>query len=234
MDNVDSREIEKFSESASRWWDLDGEYKPLHDINPLRLQYIQQQFPVAGCRVLDVGCGGGILSESLARAGASVTGIDMSEAALGVARLHALEQGLQIDYQHCTVEAFAEQHPAQYDLITCMEMLEHIPQPASIVSACAKLAKPGAGVVFSTLNRNRKSWLFAIAGAEYVLKLLPRGTHDWQKFIKPSELGGWCREAGLQMQDLHGMGYNPLARNYYLQADVSVNYLMSCQRAQPA
>ena len=225
--NVDAAEIDKFSESASRWWDLDSEYKALHDINPLRLDYIEQHAGLRGKTVLDVGCGGGILSEAMARRGAEVTGIDMSAPALSVARLHALEQGVKVDYVHTPAEQYAHENANRFDVVTCLEMLEHVPEPASVVQACATLAKPGGKVVFSTLNRNRKSWLFAIVGAERVLKLLPRGTHDWNRFIKPSELASYCRQAGLQSRDLTGLLYNPLARQYSLGRDIDVNYLMS-------
>ena len=225
--NVDAAEIDKFSESASRWWDLDSEYKALHDINPLRLDYIEQHAGLRGKTVLDVGCGGGILSEAMARRGAEVTGIDMSAPALSVARLHALEQGVKVDYVHTPAEQYAHENANRFDVVTCLEMLEHVPEPASVVQACATLAKPGGTVVFSTLNRNRKSWLFAIVGAERVLKLLPRGTHDWNRFIKPSELASYCRQAGLQSRDQTGLLYNPLARQYSLGRDIDVNYLMS-------
>ncbi len=226
-DNVDAAEVDKFSESASRWWDLDSEYKPLHDINPLRLDYIEQHAGLRGKTVLDVGCGGGILSEAMARRGADVTGIDMSAPALSVARLHALEQGVKIDYVQSPAEQYANDHAGQFDVVTCLEMLEHVPEPASVVQACAQLVKPGGAVIFSTLNRNRKSWLFAIVGAEQVLKLLPRGTHDWNRFIRPSELAGYCRQAGLNNRDLTGLLYNPLSRRYSLGRDIDVNYLMS-------
>lgn len=229
--NVDDAEVEKFSDSASRWWDLDSEFKPLHDINPLRLDYIDSQQPLRGSKVLDVGCGGGILSEAMAQRGARVTGIDMSGPALSVARLHALEQGIDIDYQQVPAEQFALDHADQFDIVTCLEMLEHVPQPASVVAACAQLVRPGGRVVFSTLNRNRKSWLFAIVGAEHVLKLLPRGTHDWNRFIKPSELAGHCRDAGLHVSNLTGLTYNPLSKHYRLDTDIDVNYLMSTRRS---
>ena len=228
-DNVDHAEVSKFEALASRWWDPESEFKPLHDINPLRLDYIDQRAALAGKRVLDVGCGGGILAEGMARRGAAVTGIDMGEAPLRVARLHQLESGVQVEYQRSTAEDFAEGHGGEFDVVTCMEMLEHVPDPASVVAACARLVRPGGHVFFSTINRNPKAYLFAILGAEYVLQLLPRGTHDFSKFIRPAELGAWARQAGLAVRDIAGMGYNPLTRRYRLGPDVSVNYLMHCQ-----
>ncbi len=229
--NVDHAEVGKFEELASRWWDRDSEFKPLHDINPLRLEYIDGIAGLAGKRVLDVGCGGGILSESMAARGAEVTGIDMGEAPLEVARLHLLESGLEVDYRRIPAEELAAAEPAAFDVVTCMEMLEHVPDPASIVRACHDLVKPGGYVFFSTINRNPKAYLFAIVGAEYLLNMLPRGTHDYAKFIRPSELVRWAREAGLEAEDISGMTYNPLTREYRLDpADVSVNYLMATRR----
>ena len=231
--NVDHAEVGKFEELASRWWDRESEFKPLHDINPLRLDYIDGIAGLAGKRVLDVGCGGGILSESMAARGAEVTGIDMGEAPLEVARLHLLESGLEVDYRRIPAEELAAAEPASFDLVTCMEMLEHVPDPASIVRACHDLVKPGGHVFFSTINRNPKAYLFAIVGAEYILNMLPRGTHDYAKFIRPSELVRWAREAGLEAEDISGMTYNPLTREYRLDpADVSVNYLMATRRAE--
>ncbi len=226
MNNVDHAEIAKFEALAYKWWDQESEFKPLHEINPLRVNWIDEHIPLAGKTVLDVGCGGGILSEAMARRGAKVTGIDMGEAPLSVARLHQLESGLEVDYRQITAEALACEMPEQFDVVTCMEMLEHVPDPSSVIHACAKMVKPGGQVFFSTLNRNPKSYLFAIIGAEYVLKLLPRGTHDFKKFIRPSELGMCCRTAGLEVQDIIGLTYNPLTRHYKLAADVEVNYMI--------
>lgn len=227
MTNVDNKEIEKFSEIASRWWDTESEFKPLHEINPLRLGYVNQHAPVTGKQVLDVGCGGGILSESLAQAGAMVTGIDLSEAALDVATLHAMEAGIgNVTYECCSAEDYAAKHAGTFDIVTCMEMLEHVPEPENIVQACQRLLKPGGAAFFSTLNRNNKSWLMAIVGAEYILNLLPRGTHEWNRFIKPSELSAWCRDAGLATQDITGMNYQPFSKTYSLGGDVDVNYLL--------
>ncbi len=228
--NVDPAEIEKFSELASRWWDPDSEFRPLHQINPLRLGYIEQHGKVAGLKAIDVGCGGGILAEAMAARGAEVTGIDLGEKALSVARLHALDSGQEIDYQMIAAEEMAEAHPGEYDLVTCLEMLEHVPDPASIVEACAKLVRPGGRVYFSTLNRNPKSYLMAVVGAEYVLNLLPRGTHQYEKFIKPSELNSWVEQSGLQMHELIGLHYNPLFKSYKLAPGVDVNYLAYCTR----
>jgi 2-polyprenyl-6-hydroxyphenyl methylase / 3-demethylubiquinone-9 3-methyltransferase len=226
-ENVDRAEIAKFEELAHRWWDRHSEFKALHDINPLRANYIDRHSPVAGKRVLDVGCGGGILAEALAQRGASVTGIDMGEAPLAVARLHQLESGVAVDYRKITAEALAASEPAQYDIVTCMEMLEHVPDPGSIINACATLCKPGGHLYFSTLNRNPKAYLFAIVGAEFILKLLPKGTHDYAKFIRPSELAEWLRGADLNLLKMTGMLYNPLTKQYSLnERDVSVNYLM--------
>lgn len=230
MSNVDAAEIAKFSELAHRWWDPNSEFRPLHEINPLRLKWIDQQVPLAGKRVLDVGCGGGILTEAMAGLGAQVTGIDLSEKALKVARLHLYESGRSVDYQMVAAEDFAAQHAGEFDVVTCMEMLEHVPESASVVAACSRLVKPGGWVFFSTLNRNPKSYLFAIIGAEYILNLLPRGTHDWAKFIKPAELARMAREAGLDTQQLIGMTYNPLTKIYKLEADTDVNYLLATRR----
>ncbi|MGA7180578.1 MAG: bifunctional 2-polyprenyl-6-hydroxyphenol methylase/3-demethylubiquinol 3-O-methyltransferase UbiG [Thiobacillaceae bacterium] len=228
MTNVDSAEIQKFSELAHRWWDPNSEFKPLHEINPLRLNWIDRLCGgLAGKTVVDIGCGGGILSESMALKGASVTGVDLSEKALKVARLHLFESGLTVDYKQLPAEELAAAEPERFDVVTCMEMLEHVPDPSSVVSACAQLAKPGGWVFFSTLNRNPKSYLFAVVGAEYLLKLLPKGTHDYAKFIKPAELARMAREAGLEMKELIGMTYNPLSKVYKLEADTDVNYLIA-------
>lgn len=224
--NADPAELQKFASLAHRWWDPTSEFKPLHDINPLRLNYIDNIASLNGKRVLDVGCGGGILSESMAARGAVVTGIDLGEKALKVAQLHKLESGAEVDYRLVSVEALAEEQPQSYDVVTCMEMLEHVPDPAAIIAACAKLVKPDGFVFFSTLNRNPKSYLFAVIGAEYVLKMLPKGTHDYQKFIKPSELSFWCRKAGLDVAGMTGMSYNPLTQHYSLGNDISVNYIL--------
>ncbi len=230
MSNVDAVEIEKFSQLAHKWWDPNSEFRPLHEINPLRLGYIQRIAPLAGKSVLDVGCGGGILSEALAGAGATVTGIDLADKSLKVAKLHLLESGKQVEYRKVAVEELAAERPASYDVVTCMEMLEHVPDPAAVVTACAKLVKPDGHVFFSTLNRNPKSYLFAILGAEYVLNLLPRGTHEYAKFIKPSELAQWCRNAGLNVSEVTGMSYNPINKSYSLGRDTGVNYLLASQR----
>ncbi len=230
--NMDPNEIAKFEALASRWWDPNSEFKPLHDINPLRLDYIEQHAGgLAGKRVLDVGCGGGILSEAMASRGAEVMGIDLGEAPLAVAELHLLESDQQVDYRRIAAEDLAAEMPERFDVVTCMEMLEHVPDPASIVRACAELVKPGGHVFFSTLNRNPKSFLFAIVGAEYVLNLLPKGTHEYAKFIRPSELDHWARQAGLDTTDVTGMSYNPLTRHYRLGRDVSVNYLCATIKA---
>jgi 2-polyprenyl-6-hydroxyphenyl methylase/3-demethylubiquinone-9 3-methyltransferase len=229
MTNADPIELEKFSQLAHRWWDPASEFKPLHDINPLRLEYIDRIAQLNGKTVLDVGCGGGILSESMAGLGAKVTGIDLGDKALQVAKLHLLESGKQVEYRKVAVEALAAEKPGFYDVVTCMEMLEHVPDPAAVVAACARLAKPGGHVFFSTLNRNPKSYLFAVIGAEYVLNLLPRGTHDYAKFIKPSELAHYCRNAGLDVNDLVGMSYNPFSQAYSLGKDTDVNYLAACR-----
>lgn len=229
--NIDHSEIAKFEELASRWWDTQGEFKPLHDINPLRLHYIDERVNLNGKRILDVGCGGGILSESMAKCGASVTAIDMGKAPLSVARLHALESELEIDYRQITVEELAEEMPGTFDAVTCMEMMEHVPDPSSVIKACKTLVKPGGSVFFSTINRNPKSYLFAIVGAEYVLNMLPKGTHDYAKFIKPSELDEWAREHELELRNIIGMTYNPLTRTYKLGRDVDVNYMVHYLRS---
>ena len=230
MANVDQAEIGKFDDLAHRWWDPLGEFKPLHDINPLRLEWIDRHAQLAGKEVLDVGCGGGVLAEAMARRGARVTGIDLSEKALRVAQLHLLQSKLKILYQKTTTEELAALQPGAFDVVTCMELLEHVPEPPGMVAACARLARPGGHVFFSTINRNPKAYLFAVIGAEYVLGLLPKGTHDYQRFIKPSELAHWSRESGLQPDELVGMTYNPLTRSYRLGRDCDVNYLMHCRR----
>ena len=224
--NVDQNELQKFAALAHRWWDPNSEFKPLHEINPLRLNYIDQHVGLKGKRVLDVGCGGGILSESMSGRGANVTGIDLGEKALKVAQLHQMESGAKVDYRLVAVETLAEEQQDSFDVVTCMEMLEHVPDPAAVIEACARLVKPGGTVFFSTINRNPKSYLFAVIGAEYILNMLPRGTHEYEKFIKPSELGQWSRSAGLTTTDIKGMSYNPLTKRYWLGNDVSVNYLM--------
>ncbi len=228
--NSDPAELAKFNDLAHRWWDPNSEFKPLHEINPLRLDLIDRLAGLAGRQVLDVGCGGGILSESMAARGAQVTGIDLGEKPLGVAKLHLLESGLSVDYQAISAEALAEARPASFDVVACMEMLEHVPDPARTVAACAALARPGAHLFFSTLNRNPKSFLFAIIGAEYVLKLLPRGTHDYAKFITPSELARMCRQAGLEPAGVTGMTYNPFSKVYRLGDDASVNYIIHARK----
>ncbi len=228
--NVDPAEIAKFEELAARWWDPHSEFKPLHDINPLRLDYIDRLEPLSGKRVLDVGCGGGLLSEGMAARGAQVTGIDMGEAPLSVARLHLYESGLEVDYRQITAERMAEEAPGGFDIVTCLEMLEHVPAPDSVIAACARLVRPGGLVVFSTINRNPKAYLLAIVGAEYVLRMLPKGTHDFRKFIRPSELDAWARAAELELCDLTGMSYNPLTATYSLGRDVDVNYLAAYRR----
>jgi 2-polyprenyl-6-hydroxyphenyl methylase/3-demethylubiquinone-9 3-methyltransferase len=230
MSNVDAIELKKFSQLAHKWWDPNSEFKPLHDINPLRLNYIDHIASLSGKTVLDVGCGGGILSESMADKGAHVTGIDLADKSLNVAKLHLLESGKEVEYRKISVESLAEEQPAHYDVVTCMEMLEHVPDPTAIVTACAKLVKPGGHVFFSTLNRNPKSYLLAIIGAEYLLNMLPRGTHDYAKFIKPSELAQSSRNAGLNILDITGMSYNPISKVYSLGKDTSVNYIIACQR----
>lgn len=228
--NADPLEIQKFSDVAHHWWDIHSEFRPLHEINPLRLEWIHAQASLQDKEVIDVGCGGGILAESMAKKGAIVTGIDLSEKALKVADLHSLESGLTIRYQPVSAEQMAEQEAGKYDIVTCMEMLEHVPDPGSVIAACAKLVKPGGFVFFSTLNRNPKSYLYAILGAEYVLKMLPKGTHDYAKFITPAELSQSIRAAGLELLSLRGMSYNPLTKIYSLNSNVSVNYLAACRR----
>lgn len=229
--NADPQELAKFGELAHRWWDPDSDFKPLHQINPLRLGWVQQLCPLAGRRVLDVGCGGGILSDSMARAGAQVLGIDLSPKPLRVAELHAMEAGTEgVEYREIAVEALAAEQPASFDAVTCMEMLEHVPDPASVVRACATLVKPGGWVFLSTLNRNAKAFLFAIVGAEYVLNMLPRGTHEYARFLKPSELARFCRDAGLEPQASRGLSYHPVTQRYSLGSDTDVNYLMACRR----
>lgn len=229
--NADPHELAKFGELAHRWWDADGEFRPLHQINPLRLDWIAGLTKLPGREVLDVGCGGGILAESMAQRGAKVLGIDLSTKPLKVAQLHALEMGVEhLSYREVAVEHLAAERPASFDVVTCMEMLEHVPEPASVVRACAQLVKPGGWVFFSTLNRNTKAFLFAIVGAEHVLGLLPKGTHEYAKFIRPSELAGFARAAGLEVDQFRGMEYNPLTQRYWLSADTSVNYLLACRR----
>ena len=225
--NVDPAEIAKFEALASRWWDRNSEFKPLHDINPLRANYIDRLSPVAGKLLVDVGCGGGILAEAMAQRGATVTGIDMGEAPLAVAKLHQLESGVEVEYQQRTAEDLAAEKAACFDVVCCLEMLEHVPDPGAVIRACAEMAKPGAALYFSTINRNPKAFLFAIVGAEHILQLLPAGTHEYDKFIKPSELAGWIRDAGLVLEDMTGLTYNPITRNYRLNPrDVSVNYMV--------
>ena len=228
--NFDPQEIAKFEKLASRWWDPNSEFKPLHEINPLRLEYIDRRASLKGKTVVDVGCGGGILAESMALKGANVLGIDMGKAPLSVASLHKLESGVELDYQQITAEELAERDAGKYDVVTCMEMLEHVPDPASVIAACSKLVKPDGHVFFSTINRNPKSYLFAIVGAEYILQMLPKGTHDYSKFIKPSELESWARAANLHLRELTGMSYNLLSKIYSLGHDVDVNYLMHTQK----
>lgn len=231
MINVDAQELAKFSEIAHRWWDQDSEFRPLHQINPLRLDWIDSQAGLRGKEVLDVGCGGGILAEAMAKVGARVTGIDLATKSLGVARLHALEGGVEnLVYREIAAEALASQQPASFDVVTCMEMLEHVPDPASVVRACAQLVRPGGWVFFSTINRNPKAFLFAIVGAEYLLRLLPRGTHEYARMIRPSELARFTREAGLEMRATRGLEHNPLTQRYWLSADASVNYMVACRR----
>jgi 2-polyprenyl-6-hydroxyphenyl methylase/3-demethylubiquinone-9 3-methyltransferase len=231
MSNVDPQELAKFSELAHRWWDPESEFRPLHQINPLRLDWINRLAGLRGKRALDVGCGGGILAEAMAGQGAEVLGIDLAGRALKVAQLHAMESGVAgVRYREVAVEDLAAEQPAQYDVVTCMEMLEHVPDPSSVVRASAALAKPGGWVFFSTLNRNPKSFLLAIVGAEYLLQLLPRGTHEYARFIRPSELARWCRDGGLDVQATRGLTYNPLTRRYRLNDDTGVNYLFACRR----
>ncbi len=228
--NADPQELAKFGDLAHQWWDTEGDFRPLHQINPLRLDWIDQQARLPGKRVLDVGCGGGILSESMAQRGGDVLGIDLSSKPLRVAQLHALESGVAgLHYREVSVEALADELPAGFDVVTCMEMLEHVPEPASVVHACARLAKPGGWVFFSTIHRNAKAWAQAVVAAEYVLKLLPRGTHEYQRFIRPNELARWAREAGLAAGSFKGLGYNPVTQRYSLNDDVSVNYMLACR-----
>lgn len=230
-ENADPAELAKFSDLAHRWWDTESEFRPLHQINPLRLGWIEDLVPLKGKRVLDIGCGGGILADAMARQGAQVLGIDLATKALKVAQLHALEANTQgVEYREISAEALAAEQPGSFDVVTCMEMLEHVPDPASVVRACATLVKPGGQVFFSTINRNAKAFLFAIVGAEYMLNLLPRGTHEYAKFIKPSELAAYCRSAGLNLQQTKGMEYNPLTRHYWLSADTSVNYMLATRK----
>jgi 2-polyprenyl-6-hydroxyphenyl methylase / 3-demethylubiquinone-9 3-methyltransferase len=230
--NVDPAEISKFEDLASRWWDKNGEFKSLHDINPLRLNFINTGSPLQAKKVVDVGCGGGILCESMARCGAEVTGIDMGKAPLSVARLHALEEELEIDYQHTTAEALAVENPAVYDIVTCMEMLEHVPDPSSVINACSEMIKPGGSIYFSTINRNPKAFLFAIVGAEYVMNMLPRGTHQFAKFIRPSELDIWARACGLEVSRIEGVIYNPVTGMFRTSHDVDVNYMVRYTRPE--
>jgi len=228
--NVDPNEIKKFEDLASRWWDPESEFRPLHAINPLRTDYINLHSPVKNKKLLDVGCGGGLISEAMSAFGAEVTGIDMGEAPLSVAKLHLLESGEKVEYIKITTEQLAEQRPEQYDVVTCLEMLEHVPNPALVIEACAKMVKPGGDVYFSTINRNPKAWLFAIVGAEYVLNMLPKGTHEYDKLIKPSELSQYARQSGLEMQRMIGLHYNPLTKVYKLAPGVDVNYMIHCTK----
>jgi len=229
-DNIDAAEVAKFDALASRWWDPAGEFRPLHELNPLRLDYIRQRAELGGRKVLDVGCGGGILAESMGVAGADVTGIDMANAALTVARLHGAESSVAVNYERSTAEDFADAHAGDFDVVTCLEMLEHVPSPVSVIEACARLVKPGGDVFFSTINRNPKAFLMAIVGAEHLLRLLPAGTHEYDKFIRPSELEDWARGAGLELRDSTGMHYNPITREYRLGGNIDVNYLMHFRR----
>ncbi len=231
-ENFDPEEIAKFEELAYRWWDKDSEFKPLHDINPLRLNFIDERVGLHGKKVLDVGCGGGILTESMAAKGAHVKGIDLGKAPLSVAQLHAKESNYDISYEMISAEKIAQREAQSYDVVTCLEMLKHVPEPASVVHSCSQLVKPGGHVFFSTINKNPKAYLFAIIGAEYVLNLLPRGTHEYSKFIRPSELDNWCRDSNLNSKEITGMSYNPITQHYWLGKDVSVNYLVHCQKAE--
>ena len=231
MTNADPQELSKFSDLAHRWWDTESEFRPLHQINPLRLDWIDAHAPLAGAKVVDVGCGGGILTDSMARRGAQVLGIDLATKALKVAQLHALEVGTQgVQYREVAVEALAAEAPGSFDTVTCMEMLEHVPDPASVVTACASLLRPGGTVFFSTIHRSPKAFAWAIVGAEHVLGLLPKGTHEYARFIRPSELAQWCRRAGLEFEGMRGMQYNPITRRYWLSSDTSVNYLVVCRK----
>ncbi|GAB3323181.1 bifunctional 2-polyprenyl-6-hydroxyphenol methylase/3-demethylubiquinol 3-O-methyltransferase UbiG [Haliea atlantica] len=233
--NVDPQEIAKFEALASRWWDRNSEFRPLHEINPLRANWIDEHSPVADSTLLDVGCGGGLLAEAMAQRGASVTGIDMGEAPLAVARIHQLESGVEVDYRQSTAEDLAAELPGHFDIVCCLEMLEHVPDPAAVVAACAELARPGASLYFSTINRNPKAFAFAIVGAEYILKLLPAGTHEYRKFIKPSELAAWLRAAGLELTGMTGLTYNPITRRYRLNPrDVDVNYMVRAVKPEQA
>ena len=231
-DNVDQAEIAKFDALASRWWDPAGEFRPLHEINPLRLDYIRQRADLDGNVAVDIGCGGGILTEALAGQGAIVTGIDMAKAPLAVAKLHQAESGTNVDYRQMTAEALAKERPGEFDVVTCLEMLEHVPSPSAVVNACTQLVKPGGDVFFSTINRNAKAFMFAIVGAEYLLRLLPAGTHEYEKFIRPSELESWARQAGLELESSIGLHYNPLSREYSLGENIDVNYLMHFRRPE--
>lgn len=232
--NIDPAEIKKFNDLASRWWDPTGDFKPLHDLNPLRSRYIAEHMALSGAKALDVGCGGGILTEALARSGANVSGIDMGEAPLAVARIHAAESGLDIQYEQITAEAIAAREPESFDVVCCLEMLEHVPDPASVVQSCANLVKPGGQLFFSTINRNPKSFLFAVVGAEYVLNLLPKGTHEYKKFIRPSELTRWCRKANLLVEELMGVTYNPISKEFKLNPnDVAINYMIRAKKPDP-
>lgn len=230
IENVDQGEVAKFNEMASRWWDPDGDFRPLHQINPLRLDWIRQKTDIRGKNVVDIGCGGGILTESMSVAGAAVKGIDLAEKPLGVAKLHRKESGVEVDYELISAEELAQQRPGEFDVVTCLEMLEHVPDPSATIKACATLVKPGGHLFFSTINRNPKSFLFAIVGAEYVLGLLPKGTHEYEKFVKPSELDEWARAAELELKDSIGLHYNPLTKNYWLADGLDVNYMMYYQR----
>jgi 2-polyprenyl-6-hydroxyphenyl methylase/3-demethylubiquinone-9 3-methyltransferase len=232
--NVDAAEVAKFDALAARWWDPDGEFRPLHEINPLRLDWIRRYADLDGRKVLDIGCGGGILAEAMAAAGATVTGLDMAEKPLAVARLHQIESGLDVDYQQGTAEELASNEAGRYDVVTCLEMLEHVPEPSQVIASACQLVRPGGDVFFSTINRTPKSFMFAIVGAEYVLKMLPAGTHEYQKFIRPSELESWARDAGLQHRSSIGMHYNPLTREYTLGPGLNVNYLMHFHRPEPS
>ncbi|TVS17208.1 MAG: bifunctional 2-polyprenyl-6-hydroxyphenol methylase/3-demethylubiquinol 3-O-methyltransferase UbiG [Gammaproteobacteria bacterium] len=231
-DNIDPAEVAKFEAMAHRWWDPEGDFRPLHDINPARLAWIAERHPLAGARVVDVGCGGGLLTEGMAQLGARVTGIDAGEAPLTVARLHGLESGVEVAYRQCAAEVLAGETPGAFDVVTCLEMLEHVPEPASVIRACAELARPGGDLFFSTINRNPKAWALAVVGAEYVLGLLPKGTHDYARFIRPSELARWIRTAGLELKEIAGMRYNPFTRDCRIDRDVDVNYIVHAVRPQ--